>query len=346
MRHRATSSIPTPPGHLAAPTWAPHTHQPPTPSYSREPSTTYHPPPNSTSSAPSIHIVQPTPQNSAAFSSAHHESGLLDPRQGSRHASPHRNQTQLSPRKSLTTVQTRHKRALDSDDDDDEVEQTKKSRVERKEPLYAGKRGAKRNHDDDDQSTIEDKDSQRLDKRARKFSGPRLVDADGSMDVDSHDEGDEMDYQDEEQDELNSSAYPPPAFGRGRKRDRAEAGSTFGGDEDDRDYVQDLSEAGGSRSQSRVNGRRKRHHAASDIDATSSRSSSRRVKSARRRRHTHSQENDEDEDMDTLDADSHNDQDMSDEDDNMSVVPETPGRRRAGEEWRSEERRVGKECRN
>lgn len=215
---------------------------------------------------------------------------------------------------------------MDSGDDDEEVEHAKKTRVDRgdsrKELLYAGKRGAKRNHDDD-QST--DKDEQRLDKRARKFSGTRSalpVDADGSMEVD---QDEEMSYQDEEEeeDELSSSAYPPPTLGRGRKRDRAEAGSTFGVDEDE--SVQDLSEASGSRSQSRVKGRRKRHHAEDNV---SSRSSSRRVSKYTRRRRR-AEDEDEDEDMETLDADSHD----LDSDTDMSVAPETPGRRREGEEW-------------
>jgi hypothetical protein len=107
------------------------------------------------------------------------------------------------------------------DDDDDDLEPTKKSRVEGEELIdgdqdaeWAFKRGSKRGlaTEDDDEGY----ESTRGDKRPRNISRDKTPE-DQVME-------DELDADDIA--ELRS-------IPRGKKRDRAEAGSTFGGDEDE-----------------------------------------------------------------------------------------------------------------
>lgn len=115
------------------------------------------------------------------------------------------------------------KRPLDVEMDDDEHE-PKKSRTEGDalmesdvdvDESMAPKRGSKRGLREEDVEELSSSKKARG-KRARK--GP--TDADHSMDVDIDDE------EADEVSELRSAA-------RGKKRDRAEAGSTFGGDDDE-----------------------------------------------------------------------------------------------------------------
>ncbi|KAF8165738.1 hypothetical protein B0H34DRAFT_690308 [Crassisporium funariophilum] len=124
------------------------------------------------------------------------------------------------------------KRSLDEQEDDEH--ELKKSRVEGDELIdgdedaefhdrgeVAPKRGSKRGlrEEDDGEEVTESKKSRG--KRARKVSqekAPRSYPADEIMDID-----------DEEADEITELK----SLNRGKKRDRAEAGSTFGGDDDD-----------------------------------------------------------------------------------------------------------------
>ena len=117
---------------------------------------------------------------------------------------------------------TDHLRKRSFDYDDDDLEPTKKSRVEGEELIdgdedaaWAFKRGSKRGltAEDDDEGY----ESTRGDKRPRNTSRDKTPE-------DQVMEDDEADADDVA--ELRSVP-------RGKKRDRAEAGSTFGGDDDD-----------------------------------------------------------------------------------------------------------------
>jgi len=114
------------------------------------------------------------------------------------------------------------------DHEEDEEHESKKTRVEGDELIdgdddaefddLAPKRGSKRNaHDEEDNEAFETKKSRG--KRARKVSSTEVAPQD------------DMDVDDEEADEITELK---PTL-RGKKRDRAEAGSTFGGDEENSD---------------------------------------------------------------------------------------------------------------
>ncbi|KDR84128.1 hypothetical protein GALMADRAFT_236804 [Galerina marginata CBS 339.88] len=120
------------------------------------------------------------------------------------------------------------KRALDEEQDESEHE-AKKSRVEGDELIdgdedaefedLAPKRGSKRGlRDEEDGEDVADASKKARGKRARKVSHEKGPQVDSSMDVD-----------DEEADEITELKSTL----RGKKRDRAEAGSTFGGDDED-----------------------------------------------------------------------------------------------------------------
>jgi len=111
----------------------------------------------------------------------------------------------------------------------DEEHEAKKSKVEGHELIdgdedaefedFAPKRGSKRSmHEEEDVEEVADNKKSRG-KRARKVSHEKKRQVDHSMDVDDDEEADEIT-------ELKST-------NRGKKRDRAEAGSTFGGDDDE-----------------------------------------------------------------------------------------------------------------
>lgn len=127
------------------------------------------------------------------------------------------------------------KRVFDGQNSD-EVEPTKKTRVEGHELIDGdedaewqnqenAKRGAKRNFGDEDlYSNIQIRRPKG--KKARQFSAEKVSLA----------AGEDMDIDNEEDDEV-------PELGdnlRGKKRDRAEAGSTFGGDDDESSENEDV----------------------------------------------------------------------------------------------------------
>lgn len=95
---------------------------------------------------------------------------------------------------------------------------------------HGSPRGWKRGHGDDFDDNDEVDDSLHIrDKRQRKVA----------LDKSSQFVGEDM-VIDEEEDEVSGL----PSFSRGKKRDRAEAGSTFGGDEEDEsDHEIDLEQA-------------------------------------------------------------------------------------------------------
>ncbi|KAG6861836.1 hypothetical protein C0995_011133 [Termitomyces sp. Mi166 len=111
----------------------------------------------------------------------------------------------------------------------DEPDHTQKTRVNDEgelcgddEPEWIEKRGSprgwKRGHDDDYDEEEVDGSIHNRDKRQRKVS----------LDKSSHPVSGDMDI-DEDKDEIRALRF----FSRGKKRDRAEAASTFGGDEED-----------------------------------------------------------------------------------------------------------------
>ena len=145
---------------------------------------------------------------------------------------PSQNKSGLSRQRGYTNVDDANaardgddkKRPLDVEMDDDEEHEPKKSRTEGDASMesdvdadesMAPKRGSKRGLREEDVEELSSSKKARG-KRARK--GP--TDADHSMDVD---------VDDEEADEVSEL----PSTARGKKRDRAEAGSTFGGDDDE-----------------------------------------------------------------------------------------------------------------
>ncbi|CAA7258513.1 unnamed protein product [Cyclocybe aegerita] len=114
----------------------------------------------------------------------------------------------------------------------EEEHEAKKTRVEGEELIdgdeeaefeeAAPKRGSKRGIRDEDDNEEVNESKKARGKRARKVSQEKAAhhyQGDQSMDVDEEEEADEIT-------ELKSNF-------RGKKRDRAEAGSTFGGDDDD-----------------------------------------------------------------------------------------------------------------
>jgi hypothetical protein len=111
----------------------------------------------------------------------------------------------------------------------DDEHEAKKSKVEGHELIdgdedaefeeFAPKRGSKRSmREEEDVEEVTGSKKSRG-KRARKVSHEKKRQVDHSMDVDDDEEADEIT-------ELKST-------NRGKKRDRAEAGSTFGGDDDE-----------------------------------------------------------------------------------------------------------------
>jgi hypothetical protein len=121
------------------------------------------------------------------------------------------------------------------DEDQDQEHEAKKSRVEGDELIdgdedaqfedLAPKRGSKRHiHEEEDVEEVAGSKKARG-KRARKFSQEKKRQIDHSMDVDDDEEADEIT-------ELKSS-------NRGKKRDRAEAGSTFGGDDESASEIEE-----------------------------------------------------------------------------------------------------------
>lgn len=164
------------------------------------------------------------------------------------HKSSHANRNSLvyAPSTSSNRRLSRHSARLDLitdseakkrgwDEDEDEEHEVKKSRVEGEELIdgyedaefdeTVPKRGSKRlMHDDDEDDVDETKVSNKSrGKRARKVSnlnGHHGYQVDDNMNVDSDDE------------EMDDITDLKP-ISRGKKRDRAEAGSTFGGDDDD-----------------------------------------------------------------------------------------------------------------
>ncbi|KAF5320907.1 hypothetical protein D9619_000727 [Psilocybe cf. subviscida] len=127
------------------------------------------------------------------------------------------------------TVEDGKKRAFDEGMDFDTSHEAKKSRMngvalEPTEDASSIQRGEKRGlGDDEGEDFAPSKDSRG--KRARQVSRYALQrqDGDQSMDIDTALEAEEDD------DEITELRSPV----RGKKRDRAEAGSTFGGDDDD-----------------------------------------------------------------------------------------------------------------
>lgn len=126
--------------------------------------------------------------------------------------------------------QQKRGRVWDEADLEEDAVNAKKSRLEREDEDEVAEwqermdvdhrptRGAKRVLDEDDEDD-DGADSRRArDKRARKVS----VDKSAPMDVDEHDDDDD-----------HGQVTLRKAHRRGKKRDRAEAGSSFGGDDDD-----------------------------------------------------------------------------------------------------------------
>lgn len=125
----------------------------------------------------------------------------------------------------------------------EDIEHTKKTRRESDAPSGSGsgsgagpaepKRGSKRSADAEDDGHV----ARASDKRARKVSlehAPRdveMADADASGEEDASRDADADAA--EADDELMDLETPPAHHHRGRKRDRAEAGSSFGADEDE-----------------------------------------------------------------------------------------------------------------
>jgi hypothetical protein len=115
----------------------------------------------------------------------------------------------------------------------DEEHEAKKTRVEGEElidgdedaafeegaPRRGSKRGIQEEADEDSEGATETKKSRG--KRARKVSNEKAPQ--------SHQVDQNMDIDDEDMDDITELK----PFSRGRKRDRAEAGSTFGGDDDE-----------------------------------------------------------------------------------------------------------------
>ncbi|KAJ3003039.1 hypothetical protein NUW54_g5514 [Trametes sanguinea] len=139
------------------------------------------------------------------------------------------------PRHSMTTRTLHGKHALDDDVDDGQETLAKKSRLEEEElpdgneePEWEAngmdvdpqsghlKRGSKRVASIDDDEGLDSSRMGRRDKRARKVSLDKSAMA---QDYEMED--------DEQEEELDGS----PSIARGKKRDRAEAGSTFGGED-------------------------------------------------------------------------------------------------------------------
>ncbi|KAL7282294.1 hypothetical protein ACG7TL_003764 [Trametes sanguinea] len=139
------------------------------------------------------------------------------------------------PRHSMTTRTLHGKHALDDDVDDEQDMLAKRSRLDEEvflngdeEPQWESngmdvdpqsayvKRGSKRVANTDDDEGLDYSRMGRRDKRARKVSLDKSTVA---QDYDMED--------DEQEDELDDH----PSIARGKKRDRAEAGSTFGGDD-------------------------------------------------------------------------------------------------------------------
>ncbi|GLB34103.1 putative nuclear pore complex protein [Lyophyllum shimeji] len=115
------------------------------------------------------------------------------------------------------------KRGFDGNESEDGADHLKKTRVSDEEPEWheryqLSQRGSKRVFGDEDDYQDASQSAPPRDKRQRKFS----------LEKTRQDAAEEMDI-DEEEDEV---AELRPTV-RGRKRDRAEAGSTFGGDDDD-----------------------------------------------------------------------------------------------------------------
>ncbi|KII95299.1 hypothetical protein PLICRDRAFT_209869 [Plicaturopsis crispa FD-325 SS-3] len=163
---------------------------------------------------PAVHVIESTPQPEIRSAAPTVPSYV---RQSSRKA------LSLGP-----SNDSRQKRSLDTDAEEDaqDAEHAKKSRVEGDELIDGDEeaswsqevrpqRGSKRLVEEDEDGDAPHKHGR--DKRARKVS----------RDVTPEDE--EM----EDADELMELDTAPRASVRGKKRDRAEAGSTFGGDDDE-----------------------------------------------------------------------------------------------------------------
>lgn len=206
-----------------------------------------HPHPNS---IPDINIIEPTPSlDSTTYGRTSRRPSLApiaptipEPsHQQQLRASPSKHKTLVFPRPSSPSPSDSRKRSLGPEDDQqdgtgDNNDGAKKTRVEGDElidgdedaewdPDYPrAKRGSKRGYDEEVRGA--------RGKRARKFSKdyddrrPHQREQHHDMDVDLVEQEDE---EDEGLAELPNFRY---TSARGKKRDRAEAGSTFGGDGD------------------------------------------------------------------------------------------------------------------